>query len=305
VDSCFPGETARSIAPMRRQTPPLLVLLLALSACPADPARHLEKARELSFQRQPEEALREYEEVLSLLAKKDGSKARALLVPALKGAGDLCYLELKKVQRAVELYQTLVRRFPDVPEALDARANLADILRSAGDRRGAVAELSSIVQSFPDAPEVDRYLYAAAKDYFDLGDYNQAIVEARALQRRYPESIHVADSQMLIATALSLQGDPEKAIEAYSELIDRWPDSELASRARFEQAKVLAELEREQEAVEVLVEALRTHPSPKTIQLEIARMRKRLAVRRLPEKPAQSAFWPAQRLNAGGHTKPN
>jgi TolA-binding protein len=290
---------------MRRKLPPLLVLLLALSACPADPATHLEKARELSFQRQPEEALREYEEVLSLLAKKDGSKTRVLLVPALKGAADLCYLELKKLQRAVELYQTLVRRFPDVPEALDARANLADILRSAGDRRGAVAELSSIVQSFPDAPEVDRFLYSAAKDYFELGDYNQAIVEARALQRRYSESIHVADSQMLIATALSLQGDPEKAIEAYAELVDRWPDSELASRARFEQAKVLADLEREGEAVEVLVEALRTHPSPKAVQLEIARLRKRLAVRRLPEKPAQSAFWPSWRLNAGGQTKPN
>lgn len=283
---------------------PLLALLLALCACPADPATHLERALELSFQRRPEEALREYEEVLSLLAKKDGSKARGLLVPALKGAGDLCYLELKQVPRAVEHYQTLVRRFPDAPEALDARANLADILRAAGDRRGAVAELASIVQSFPNAPEVDRYLYAAIKDYFELGDYSQAIVEARALQRRYPDSPRGADAQMLVATALSLQGEPERAIEAYEELVRRWPDSAIAPQARFEQAKVLADLEREQEAVEVLVEALKTHPSPKALQLEIARLRKRLAVRRLPEKPAQSAFWHGGQVRPG-QAQPN
>ncbi len=261
-----------------------LLPLLLLCACPGDPSSHLESARE------PLEALREYEEVLSLLSKKDGGEARGLLVPALKGAGDLCYLELKQLSRAVELYRTLARRFPDAPEALDARANLADILRATGDRRGAVAELSSIVQSFPDAPEVDHYLYQAAKDYFELGDYQQAILEARALQRRYPQSEQVAEAQMLVATALSLQGDHGKALEAYAELAQRWPDSELAPRARFEQAKVLSSLEREAEAVEVLVDALRTHPSPKVVQLEIARLRKRLSLRRMPERPTESAF---------------
>jgi TolA-binding protein len=95
---------------------------------------------------------------------------------------------------------------------------------------------------------------------------------------------------MLVASALSLQADHGKAIEAYAELARRWPDSELAPQARFEQAKVLSSLERESEAVEVLVEALRTHPSPKAVQLEILRLRKKLALRRMPGRPTESAW---------------
>jgi tetratricopeptide (TPR) repeat protein len=131
--------------------------LLLLSACIGDPSTHVERARELAFQREPTEALQEYEEALSLLAKKDPQKVRSLLIPSLKGAGDLCYLELKQYQKAVDYYHALVQHFPDAIETLDAHVNLADLFRTAGDKRAAVAELSALVQAFPNGPDVDRF----------------------------------------------------------------------------------------------------------------------------------------------------
>ena len=270
----------------------LAPLGLLLASCVGDPSAHLERAREFTFQRQPAEALLQYEEVLSLLAKKDPQKVRPLLAPALKGAGDLCFLELKLYPRAIEYYRSLANHYPDAEETLEARSALSDLYRSLGDRRAAVAELTALVQSFPKGPDVDRYQFQAVKDYFELADYDQVLVEARALQQRYPGSTYAVEAQMLVAEALALQGQRQRAIDAYDELVRRWPDDELAPQALMEQAKVYSEMGQDERAVEVLVVALKTHPNPKGVQAEIQRLRKRLATRRVPEKFDHAEAWP-------------
>lgn len=277
---------------MPRSTALLLALAL-LSACVGDPHKHLDRARELAFQRRPAEALHEYEEVLSLVAKKDSHKVRGLVVSALKGAGDLCYLELKQIDRAVEFYRSLTAHFPDAPESLDARANLSDIFRSQGDRRSAIAELTAIIQGFPSCPDLDRHQYQATKDYFDVKDYDQVLLEAKLLIDRWPASPYAVDAQMLAAAALALQGQKDRAIEAYEQLARRWPESDLSPRARFEEAKIWSELGKDEKAVDVLIQALKNHPDPRGVQAEIARLRRRLAARRVqPGARDRANVWP-------------
>jgi outer membrane protein assembly factor BamD (BamD/ComL family) len=275
-----------------RTTPFAIALLLLAAGCVGDPSAHLERARQYAFQRQPADALLQYEEVLSLLAKKDPHKVRDLLVPALKGAGDLCYLELRMYPRAIEYYRQLANHFPDSPETLDARAALADLYRMHGDRRAAVAELTALIQSFPTGPDVDRFRYMAVQDYFELADYDQVLVEARALQERFPESPYAVQGQLMLAESLALQGQRPKSIQAYDVLLNRWPNDALAPQARVEQAKVLYEDGKEERAVEVLVEALKSHPNPRAVQVEIARLRKKLALRRPPDKFEHANAWP-------------
>jgi len=268
------------------------LLLATLTSCLGDPAAHLERARELTFQRRPTEALRQYEEVLSLLAKKDPRRVSDVLIPTLKGAADLCYLELKRYPRAIEYYRALANHFPGAQETLQARAALSDIYRALGDRRAAVAELVALVQAFPRAPEIERYQYQVVKGYFDIGDYEQVLVEARALQERCPASPSAADAQMLVAEALFLQGQRQRALDAFEQIAKRWPGSQLVPQAQVEEAKVWVDLGQDERAVEVLVEALKSHPSPKNVQAEIARLRKRLASRRLTEKIEHADVWP-------------
>jgi TolA-binding protein len=270
----------------------LLAGALLLASCVGDPAAHLERARELTFQRQPALALKQYEEVLSLLSKKDPRKVRALLVPSLKGAGDLCYLELKEYPKAIEYYRSLANHFPDADETLEARSALSDIYRTLGDRRAAVAELTALVQSFPRGPDIDRYQYQAVKDFFELGDYDQVALESRILQTRYPLSPYAIEAQMLVAASYTLQGKKLKAIDAYEQVSRRWPGNDLAPRAQVEQAKVMSELGQDERAVEVLVQALKAHPDPKGVQAEIARLRRKLALRRAAENFDHANAWP-------------
>ncbi|MGC4121481.1 MAG: tetratricopeptide repeat protein [Myxococcales bacterium] len=277
---------------MGRKTAFILGLLFLGAGCVGDPSAHLDRARQYAFQRQPADALLQYEEVLSLVAKKDPHRVRDLLVPALKGAGDLCYLELRMYPRAIEYYRQLANHFPDAAETLDARAALADLYRMHGDRRAAVAELTALVQSFPSGADVDRYRYMAVQDYFELADYDQVMIEARALQERFPDSSYAVQAQLMVAESLALQGQRAKSIQAYDVLLTRWPNDPLAPQARVEQAKVLYEDGKTERAVDVLVAALKDHPNPKAVQVEIARLRKKLAARRAPAKFEHAAAWP-------------
>ena len=117
------------------------------------------------------------------------------------------------------------------------------------------------------------------------------MVETQLLQDRYPNSPYADDSQMLIAAAYAFQGQREKAVEAYELLVKRWPDGDLAPRALVEEAKLFSDAGEHEKAIEVLVRALKAHPDPKTLQSEIARLRKKLAQLRGPSHIPGAAIW--------------
>lgn len=293
----FPCPPARG--PATRSTLLLICAALWLTACPADPAEHFENAQQLTYQRLYKEALAEYVEVLSLVAKKESDRARELRMKALKAAGDICHFELRDQSRAVEYYRSLLASFPEHPTAIEVRANLASIYRSVGDLRSAVAELAAIVHTFPDHEDAHRYQYLAAKDYFELRDWEQVVVEANLLAERYPDSEYVDDAQLLVASSWVLQGQRQRALQAYDEFLERWPDGELAPRAMFEQARLYAEDEKLEESVELLLKALKTHPTPKLVQAEIARIRRRIATLRIPPKLDPRRVWDHGARRAG------
>jgi len=139
---------------------------------------------------------------------------------------------------------------------------------------------------------VDRYRYQAVQDYFELADYDQVLVETRALQERFPDSPYAVQAQLMVAESLVLQGQRPRAIQAYETLLHRWPDDPLAPQARVEQARVLYEDGQTERAIEVLVEALKTHPNPRSVQMEIVRLRKKLALLRTPDHFPHAYAWP-------------
>ncbi len=262
------------------------------TGCLRDPRSHLDHARRLAYEKRYTAALAEYEEVLSIAAKKQPTQVRSLLLPALLGAGDLCHLELGETTKAIDYYRELLALFPDSNEALPARSSLANIYRSLGEKRSAVAQLVALVQSFPSDKEADSFQYQIAKDYFDLRDYDQAIIEAKMLQERYRQSVFADDSQMLIASALLQLGRNEQAAEAFAAVARGWPESEAVPSALCEEARIIAELGQEERAVTILIEALATHPNPQSVQGQISRLRQRIALRRTAKLASSAAAFP-------------
>ena len=254
----------------------LSVALLFGAGCQMSPAHRIQRAHEALYRKDPQRALKEYRLALDVLDQDRSPGANVLRAQALRGSADLYYLELKQIQEARRVYQELIRECPEAPETLEARINLADILRVYHhDVRGAIGELTAALARNP--PQGAELTYEVAKLYFELGDYAQCGLEAEKLADKFQTSPYVDDALFLAAQALGMrEGMHPEASKAYHALLERFPESELAPHALFELGKLKAEQGDNDAAITLWVAALKTHPDPTLVQQSIARVRRRI-----------------------------
>ncbi|MCE9668895.1 tetratricopeptide repeat protein [Myxococcus stipitatus] len=256
----------------------LVALALAGAGCRRDkPVDHLQRARDATFEKRPDEALVEYRKAFDMLRHDSTPEALVLRARALKGAADVYWLEQRKVKEAVGVYRELIQQCPESPEALEARIIVAELLRVYyRDLRGAIDQLTAALQRNP--PQGAELHYQVAKLYFELGDYQQCELETRRLIERFATSAYVDDSLFLQAQAISMiEGRRQEASRTFADLRTRFPDSELAPHALFEMGKLRSDAGEHEKAIETWVEVLKTHPDPSLVQDYIARARKRIA----------------------------
>ncbi|MCK8499267.1 MULTISPECIES: tetratricopeptide repeat protein [Myxococcus] len=255
----------------------LVVLALAGAGCRDKPVDHLQRARDATFEKRPDEALVEYRKAFDMLRHDSTPEALVLRARALKGAADVYWLEQRKVKEAVGVYRELIQQCPESPEALESRIILAELLRvHYRDLRGAIDQLTAALQRNP--PQGAELHYQVAKLYFELGDYQQCELETRRLVERFATSAFVDDTLFLQAQAIAMmEGRRQEASRAFADLRTRFPDSELSPHALFEMGKLRSDAGEHEKAIETWVETLKTHPDPTLVQDYIARARKRIA----------------------------
>jgi tetratricopeptide (TPR) repeat protein len=254
-----------------------LLLSFALCACHKGDVRgSLERARDAVYAHKPNEALRWYHAALEGLERDESPEAQVFRARALRGAGDVYYLELKDYRHAVEAYRELIQLCPEAPESLGARVHLADLLRREfHDLRGAIAALNDALARNP--PQSAELAYQVAEIYFELGDYRQCELEANKVAQKYETSAFVDDAMMLKAQAVAMmEGRRGDALRFYQELVDRFPESELQPHALFEIGKLTADNGETEKAIEIWVQCLKRHPQPHVVQDVIAVARRQL-----------------------------
>ncbi len=240
----------------------------------------MDQARDLAFRQNFQGALAQYEGVLTDLGRDESDLSKTIRVQALRGAADLCYLQLADYVKAAQLYRDLAERYPDRPETFEARAHLADILRDHfHDTRGALAQLAALVQSFPNHVDTDRYQYRAAQDYFDLRDYPQTETELSLFLSRFPGSALRADAQLLMASSMALEGRKTDAIAMYQQIANEHPGAD-AGRANLEIARIYEDASDFEKAETFLAKAMPDYPEPKVVSLALQRVRRRVAMRK-------------------------
>ncbi len=285
----------------------VLVLGLALPGCKrADAPGHLENAKTALFEQKPDLALLEYKAALDLLERDASPQAQVYRARALRGAADTYFFELRDYKKAVDVYRELIRWCPEAPETLDGRIHLATLLRREfRDLRGAIAELTAALARNP--PQSAELSYQVAALYFELQDYEQCELEAQNLARRFETSAFVDDALFLRGQALSMMdGRKLEAQRVLMDLVDRFPDSELKPHALYELGRLKNDQGESERAIELWVEALKTHPDPKVVQGSISMVRSRLRAT-TPDKvgDAAKAFdWGVPGANGGGEGGP-
>ncbi len=254
----------------------ITVLLLGAGCKKADAPEHLEKAKTALFVRNADLALLEFKAALDLLERDTSPQAQVYRARALRGAADTYFFELRDYKKATQVYRELIQLCPEAPETLDGRIHLATLLRREfHDLRGAIAELTAALARNP--PQSAELAYQVATLYFELQDYEQCEIEASAVARKYETSVFVDDALFLRGQALSMMdGRKLEAQRAFMDLVDRFPDSELKPHALFELGRLKNDQGENERAIELWVEALKTHPDPRVVQGSIARVRSRL-----------------------------
>ncbi|MFO0595629.1 MAG: tetratricopeptide repeat protein [Myxococcaceae bacterium] len=249
---------------------------LALASCTKDDApTHLEKARAEIFEQNWDTALSEYKRVLDLLDRDTSVQATLYRARALRGAADLYAFHLNDPRRAVEVYRELITLCPEAPETLEGRLHLAALLwHDFRDLRGAIAEYTAALARNP--PQSAELSFTVSRLYFELQDYEQCEIEAAKVVQKYETSPYVDDAMFLRGQALSMMdGRKPDAQRTFAELLERFPDTDLKPHALVELGRLKADTEPEK-AIELWIQALKTHPTPLAVQQQIALVRGRL-----------------------------
>ena len=254
----------------------LFALAITLGGCRKDDApSHLEKARTALFVQKPDIALTEFKLALDLLERDNSPESNLYRARALRGAADIYAFQFNDAKRAIEVYRELITVCPEAPETLEGRLHLAALLwHQFRDLRGAIAEYTAALARNP--PQSAELSFTVAKLYFELQDYEQCELEAGKVAQKFETSVYVDDALYLRGQALSMmEGRKPDAQRVHLDLISRFPESELRPHALVELGRLKADTAPE-EAIELWIEALKTHPTPTAVQQQIALVRGRL-----------------------------
>ncbi len=262
-------------------------VLFTATAC-SSAAGRLEEANTLRHRGDSKGALERYKAILADLGDGalSGEKA-SIRGKALKGAGDVSYLELGDYTGAVLYYRRIISLSPGTAEARAARIAIGDIYRERfGDHLAAIAQYADVAAS--DTPEAPKYQLEVAKSYLEIKNYRQARTEARTVLDRWPNHPLAEDAQLLNAQAWVLEKRNQEAFSAFQALIDRGPRPEILARALEGQAHILAQASHFDRAIELYERALPIHPNPDAIRTNLAAVRERRA-KAMPAKPGDRA----------------
>lgn len=258
----------------RALRPIAAIVVLGLAAC-GSLERRLEEATALRRSGDPKGALRGYTALLADLGEGPLPEAQAAVrAKALRGAGDVSYLELGDYVGAISYYRRIISLNPGASEAHEARGIIGDIYRDRlNDRLAAIAQYADVATS--DSPLAPKFQLESARGYLALGNYEQARTEARILRERWPTHELADEAQLLTAQAWALEKKDEEAIGAFRALVERRPRGELLARALEGEAHIYAQAGRFDRALELYALALPTHPNPDAIRTNIESVRER------------------------------
>ncbi|MDP6933813.1 MAG: hypothetical protein QGG40_12895, partial [Myxococcota bacterium] len=224
----------------------VVVLLAGLWWSPLSPAA-LERPARLLGNNQAQEALDSYLELAY------GWGTDSMRSEALWRAGQVASVELQDVEQAVSLFRELIHMWPESERVNQARIELATLYRlHLEDPVSAAENWRTAVLDQADHPYAGQWLLAAGEAFYEAG-YLSESDESWRTATDYPE---VAVDAWLALGRGHLLDDPEKAYGHYDHALSSGAQGEAARLARLGMATALELMDRAEEALAELDQAL-------------------------------------------------
>lgn len=193
---------------------------------------------------------------------------------ALLKIGNIYYLNLRQVKQAIEFYDKLTREFPNSPETLEARRQLAAIyVNEVIDLDQAIAQYDRLLEAknLADRPDI---LFRRADAYFKKEDYDRALRELRSLEDSGITGRLADQVSLKIGSIYQIQKKFEEALEPFRKAIDA-SSPEYRRRAILEVAETYENLFEFDKAIETVRMLDKTPENEAYVQREVERMNAR------------------------------
>jgi TolA-binding protein len=127
----------------------------------------------------------------------------------------------ERTQQAIDLYETLIKKYPKSPQATEAHFVLGALYESQTDFARA-ADYFEKMASFPDVPQMADSLYNAGAIRTALQQNDKAIEIFGIYTKKFPEREDTGDVILKVAELHEKKGDWKKALATYDEYIKKY-----------------------------------------------------------------------------------
>ena len=242
------------------------VLALLVPACNSDSSQLRQRAEARWREGNYEDAIR----LNTLLYESDHQGKYA--PSALLKIGDIYYLDLRKINEAIETYKRLASDFPGTPEEYKARLQLAAIYENEiKDLPEAIYEYGKILDD-EDLDNRAEIQFRRANAYFMLEDYDSAWRELRHIEDA-GASGHLADQTLLKLGVIDQIRHQYEDAAGYFRRVCESPCPECRRRAILGLAKTYEALFDFDRAIETLERLDRTPENAGLVSREVARLK--------------------------------
>jgi len=195
------------------------------------------------------------------------------------------YRQLGKHQKALELYNQLIRIYPNSSEAYDARYQKLVSLDAMKDP-SLVQEVESYLATGPGRERADKSKLLKAQALYQLNRYEPAARLYLELTNSSLADAYKADCYYAAGYAFLLLKDNQSAMHAFSGLINKYPKHKMASKALLKRALLYQEVKNFPAAVTDFNKIISDYPGSET---ETALLQKGLTLGQQGDYPQMTA----------------
>ena len=129
--------------------------------------------------------------------------------------------ELEKTENAIDLYESIIKRYPKSSQATEAHFVLGALYESQTNFETAAGYFEKMA-SFPEVPQMADALYNAGAIRAALEQYDQAIAIFETFVKKFPENEDSREIMLRIAEFQEKQGKPKEALATYDRYIQKY-----------------------------------------------------------------------------------
>ncbi|MSP71367.1 MAG: tetratricopeptide repeat protein [Myxococcales bacterium] len=145
----------------------------------------------------------------------------------------------ERTENAIELYETLIKKYPKAPQSTEAHFVLGALYESQTDFEKAATYFEKMA-SFPDVPQMADALYNAGAIRAALEQNDKAIEILNTYTKKFPERPDTGDVILKIADLYEKQGNWKKALETYDAYIKKFQKTQADLTVKAALARGLA-----------------------------------------------------------------